>query len=1153
VKIASAARPVEQRRTLLPAVVFVASTLVALLLVTGGNAAAALDLPTVWEAPTDTWITYGATLIDLDGDGRLDVLTAGVGGVTALSAEGKRLWQFNELSRLECPVAVLERPGKPPLLYIGDNQGKFVCLDTGGQVVWRTTLTGTVNWTAPCICDLTGDGKFEVVQGDRSHHVTALEAESGNKIWEAEVVGSVDASMAVADLDGDGKLEVVVPCSIGEIQVLNSDGTARWHTKVANELYSAPVVFTASQGGKRIVAGSGDAVVTCLDAVGNVLWKHGLDSSTDSSGSVGDIDQDGRPDVFLVTEGGQIWRFDEDGNPLWQLLMGSRSDAPGDIADVVGDGHLQFVLCAHDGRLLVLDASANVLLDTHLSESAYNATPAIADVDGDGLRELVITGGGAMGGEVYCLRSHAPAGAPVEWGSFRADVRMSGEWRGHAAEAMVAVVPPQDLTADGLLSSTRSLEFKVENRLPQPDKDNLQATIQCLQPNALRTVVTAPINLQETVMRLPTSLFTPGTYRFAWKVEDAQGTQVVAGGKEINLQPFANDVYFLEETTAQAETTAARVEAALPLSAQALRAQVLGADAAIKRAVAVARSLPGASAYARDQSAAEVGRLIEDARHLRQAATVIEQSAALGSTTSLLLFEGNPWNQFRVESLCPDQAQTQLPLGRHVVSGEHEPVVLNLFNVTNRPLRVRVVAETPKPGPAVRLMHAVAVPAGNGKASYDALPEIDESGVVVVAPLTNEQVWADIDSSGLAPGDYSATIRCLALNGAGVDEGPTAFYVAIPAPVSEARISLKVLDFQAAPPSAFHHCNWAYVSGSLLRDYPEATYKDLLEHGTNVFVTNKTAKATFDDQGRLVGKVDFSAMDEELAYLSGQDVIVLLQGLTQLQSESGKYAEGSDVYNRALVPFLDAVVKHMADLGFSTNNFAYYPYDEPGSDGWPSVNVFIQRARLVREADPRIQIYVDGGPPSLEMYEAMIPYVDIWQTTVHRLPTEGDLQRLPLMRRKVKQIWTYDGVDEGKTDDVVANFLADAIYCFVNGLTGNGYWTYCTQNEDPWERTLHEFMLVYPGLDKPVSSRRWEAVRQSIQDYRVLAGLRSLVQQAGAKGVAPDVCGRARQLLDTDLPAQVKQAPLTGEAIAVLRANVLSLGDALAKAMKDMH
>jgi len=155
------------------------------------------------------------------------------------------------------------------------------------------------------------------------------------------------------------------------------------------------------------------------------------------------------------------------------------------------------------------------------------------------------------------------------------------------------------------------------------------------------------------------------------------------------------------------------------------------------------------------------------------------------------------------------------------------------------------------------------------------------------------------------------------------------------------------------------------------------------------------------------------------------------------------------------------------------------------------------------------------------------------------------------MRQKVKQIWTYDGVDEGKTDDIVANFLADAIYCFVNGITGNGYWTYCTQTEDPWERTLHEYMIVYPGLDKPVSSRRWEAIRQSIQSYRLLAGLRSLVQQAEVKGVAPDLCARAKQLLDTDLPAQVKQAPLTREAIAALRANVLSLGDVLTKAMQS--
>ena len=335
-----------------------------------------------------------------------------------------------------------------------------------------------------------------------------------------------------------------------------------------------------------------------------------------------------------------------------------------------------------------------------------------------------------------------------------------------------------------------------------------------------------------------------------------------------------------------------------------------------------------------------------------------------------------------------------------------------------------------------------------------------------------------------------------------------------------------------------------------MRGYPEATYQDLLAHGTNAFVTHSGPKASFDDDGRLVGAIDFSAVDAEIARFRGKDVIFLMSGMVQLTSASGKQAEGSEAYKRALVPYLDALVKHMAEMGFSTKNFAYYPFDEPGSDGWPTVNIFIQKAKAVREADPRIQIYVDGGPPAMEMYEAMLPYVDIWQSYLHRVWNTLDDERVALIRRYVKEVWTYDMGVEGKTHDLVNYYLADPIYCFVHGLTGNGYWTYCTQEQNPWQRGTQEYVMVYPGTTKPVTSRRWEAVREGIEDYRILTALRGLVEQAEARGVALEVCSQVRQLLDAELPAEIKRAPLTAKSVDALRSQALSAGQALTEALR---
>jgi hypothetical protein len=66
-----------------------------------------------------------------------------------------------------------------------------------------------------------------------------------------------------------------------------------------------------------------------------------------------------------------------------------------------------------------------------------------------------------------------------------------------------------------------------------------------------------------------------------------------------------------------------------------------------------------------------------------------------------------------------------------------------------------------------------------------------------------------------------------------------------------------------------------------------------------------------------------------------------------------------------------------------------------------------------------------------------------------------------------------------------------------------------------------EYMLVYPGDKKPVTSRRWEAVREGIEDYRILAGLRKALETNGCTTAARD---RIKHLIDVSLPGLLDQA-----------------------------
>ena len=80
-------------------------------------------------------------------------------------------------------------------------------------------------------------------------------------------------------------------------------------------------------------------------------------------------------------------------------------------------------------------------------------------------------------------------------------------------------------------------------------------------------------------------------------------------------------------------------------------------------------------------------------------------------------------------------------------------------------------------------------------------------------------------------------------------------------------------------------------------------------------------------------------------------------------------------------------------------------------------------------------------------------------------------------------------------------------------MTGIGFWSYCTSQDDPWfvPRLRYDYLLVYPG-NGVVSSKRWEAVRDGIEDYGMLELLRQR-HKANIRPAKPDAVAAAKRLL----------------------------------------
>jgi hypothetical protein len=143
---------------------------------------------------------------------------------------------------------------------------------------------------------------------------------------------------------------------------------------------------------------------------------------------------------------------------------------------------------------------------------------------------------------------------------------------------------------------------------------------------------------------------------------------------------------------------------------------------------------------------------------------------------------------------------------------------------------------------------------------------------------------------------------------------------------------------------------------------------------------------------------------------------------------------------------------------------------------------------------------MDGGGEA-PMFKAMQPYMDVWCIGYNSLPEKSPA--MDIIRNDAgSMLWSYDCSysyarpmgPNVKSINIVGQFRISALAAFRWNATGIGYWSY-NLGDDMWGRTMLEYPLVYKGIVKPINSRRWEAVREGIEDYRILVSLKAKLSE----------------------------------------------------------